>query len=157
MSDTLFNNIKQDYLDAYKWYAKTVGKCGIKVWKAKDNKAVGLLINYIKAYYLQRDNITLDTPGIRSASRIWLNKAFTTRPDWLKQSGELTLLVSRFDEINECLDPKSQAATIARLQKEKSQGLKYSHHKHEHEPDLRKSTENSLSTIIKQIAGDTTE
>lgn len=156
MSNALFDKIKTDYLTAYKWYAKTVGKSGIKVWKPKDNKAVGLLINYIKDYYQQKDKITLDSAGIHSACRVWLNKAFTTAPDWLKNDGELTLLVSRFDLIQECLDPKSQAAIIAKLQKEKSAGLKYNPKKHEMEPELRASKENTLSEIIKNI-GDAAE
>jgi len=151
LSDTLFSNIKNDYLAAYKWYAKTVGKSGIKVWKAKDNKAVGLLINYMKDYYLQKDGIELNSTGMRSACRVWLNKAFTTAPEWLKVSGELTLLVSRFDEINQCLDPKSQAAIVAKLKKDKSRGLKYNPKKHEMEPEFRTSKENTLSTIIKNI------
>lgn len=152
MKNALFNHVKEDYLSAYKWYADSIGKSGVKVWKAKDNKAVGLLIKYLRDLYLKEHAKKLNSDEMRQVCRIWLNKAFTTAPEWLKNSGELTLLVSRFDEINNCLDPKSPAGIISKIQKDKRSSLKYNPKIHELQPENRQGEASSLEEILLNIA-----
>lgn len=156
MSDTLFIQIKEDYLTAYKWYAEKQGRPGIKLWKkGKDDRSLALLIQYMKAYYLKLDGSKLNSEQMHKACRIWLNKAFTSAPEWLRKDGELSVMVSRFEVIMESPDPNSQAYKISQLQKDKRQGLKYDPHKHESIPQTKVGEPAQLSTILKSIANNT--
>jgi len=153
LKDSLFENLKSDYLKAYKWYAEKQGKPGVRVWKkGKDDRSLALLIQYMKAYYLQLDGSKLNTEQMHKACRIWLHKAFSTAPEWLSKDGSLNVLVSRFELIMEAPDPNSEAHRITQLQKQKRAGLKYDPHKHEVIPPLKVGEASMLSSIIKSIA-----
>lgn len=154
MSDALFLQIKEDYITAYRWVLKQSGKPGIKIWKAKDNTAVGLLIKYIRAYHSDKN---LSSGDVGKYARIWLNKASTTAPEWLRNEFEFNVLLSRFEVIMESPDPNSQAYVISKLQKEKYSNYKYNPKKHEVEPAFKQGTPSQLSSILKTIAEKTTE
>lgn len=155
MSNALFNNIKTDYLKAYKWAAKKQGKPGIKVWKqGKDDRALGLLIKYMREYYKQQ-NKSLNTEETHKQCRIWLKKAFITAPEWLRKDGELSVMVSRFEVIMDSPDPDSEAWRVTQLQKQKRDKYNYNPQKHELEPGIKAGDSTQLSSIIKSIAGNT--
>jgi len=146
--ESLLEIIKKDYLTAYKWIFQKQGKPGIKLWKPKDNKAVSQLIKYMQAYYGAK---RLTTAEMGTACRLWLNKASTTAPEWLRKDFELAVLVSRFEIIMESPDPKSESYRIAQLQKDKSKALKYNPKKHELERPMSQGEGAMLAEIIKTM------
>lgn len=138
MSDTLFEQLIEDFCKAFFWLKKIDYD-----WRAKDDKALGLLIQRIRESLKKKNKVNPNSDQVRTEFRELLNKATVYSTEWYKDNLDMTLLNSKYNIYNSFQDNSHRT-------KQQKPGY-YNNFKHEIEPPHKSGGIKTLKEYIENL------